>query len=88
MNSPDAGPCAVIEPRCLLLKQAIFFSEHPGAPRRDYPDAEDEVRVLRKMSRVFAAAEREQPLEWQAYRARLRKLRAAGCARAWPASPQ
>jgi hypothetical protein len=40
------------------------------------------------MDRLFASAEREQPLEWQAYRARLRKRDVIGTADAQRALSQ
>jgi hypothetical protein len=81
-NSPDAAPCAVIEPAGLTLSQAIFFSDHPAALARDYPAVGDQARVLRRMDVLFARAEREQPLIWQAYRARTVRSEAVGTERA------
>jgi hypothetical protein len=70
--------CRVIEPGDLTLAQAIFFSEHPAALRRDYPAPRDQASVFRRMDRLFAAAERDQPLEWQAFRTGLRRRETVG----------
>jgi hypothetical protein len=74
----ECHACAVIEPAALTLKLAIFYSEHPRALMRDYPSPTDQARALRRMDRLFAAATREQPLEWQAYLARCRKRAVIG----------
>jgi hypothetical protein len=81
-TSPQSALRGLIEPRRLTLAQTIFFSEHPGALRRDYPAPKDQVRVLREMDHAFATAEREQPLEWRGYRVRARRREHVGTERA------
>jgi hypothetical protein len=53
------------------LETAIRYVEDPGLVAQDYPAEKDQASVWRRMDGLLRKAEREQPLAWQAYRARV-----------------
>jgi hypothetical protein len=67
---------SVIDPASLSLTQAVFLAENPQAIERDFAPA-DRPRVAARMDALFARAREEQPLLWQAYRARCARRPAA-----------
>jgi hypothetical protein len=54
--------------RDITLEQALFYVEWPAAAERDFPGKAP--AAYRRMDAIFKEAEREQPLAWQAYKAK------------------